>query len=97
METKNKKNQKKKIKNFPKKKPKPMNSKQQNERPSSNNEPHGEEKEQIITQPKMYNLSITTLSRHQISILLLDLKLTPTPTINNIHLKSNIYIPFLGN
>ena len=38
---------------------------------------------------KVYNLSITTLSWYQVSILLRGLKLTSTPTTNNMHLKSD--------
>ena len=39
----------------------------------------------------MRNLSTVTLSRYHTSILIHGLKFTSKPTINNIHLKSDIY------
>ena len=49
-----------------------------------------EHKEKRIMQPKIFNLSKTTLSRYQVGILMRGLNFTPTPSKNHIELKSDV-------
>ena len=75
-------------KNFVKDKKKTQNLEGTQPTPTNNKNNHTEENKFI--QPKLFNLSNTTLSKCQTSILLRDLKFTPTPESNSIQLECDL-------
>ena len=80
----------KKQKNFVKDKKKTQNVEGTQPTPTNNKNNHTEENK--CSQPKLFNLSNTTLSKCQTSILLRGLKFTPTPQSNSIQLTCDLKI-----
>ena len=78
----------KKQKNFVKDKKKTQNLEETQPTPTNNKNHHTEENK--YSQPKLFNLSNTTLSKCQTSILLRGLKFTPTPQSNSIQLTCDL-------
>ena len=79
---------KKNQKNFVKDKKKTQNVEGTQPTPINNKNNHTEENKS--SQPKLFNLSNTTLSKCQTSILLRALKFTPTPQSNSIQLTCDL-------
>ena len=75
-------------KNFVKDKKKTQNVEGTQPRPTNNKNNHTEENK--YSQPKLFNLSKTTLSKCQTSILLKRLKLTPTLQSNSVQLTCDL-------
>ena len=78
----------KKQKNFEKDKRKTQNVQETQPTPTNNKNHHTEENK--YSQPTLFNLSNTTLSKCQTSILLRVLKFTPTPQSNSIQLTCDL-------
>ena len=78
----------KKQKNFVKEKKKAQNVEGNQPTPTNNKNNHTEKNK--YSQPKLFNLSDTTLSKCQTSILLRGLRFTPTPESDSIQLTCNL-------
>ena len=78
----------KKQNKFVKDKKKTQNVEETQPAPTNNKNHHSEEN--IYSQPKLFNLSDTTLSKCQTSVLLRGLKFIPTPQSNTIQLTCDL-------